>query len=327
MATSARVLALLSLLQSRTSWAGHELAARLEVSPRTLRRDITALQELGYPIVTTRGTGGGYRLETGAALPPLVVTEEEAAAIVLGLREIAAGAGPLEAQSAITALTKTVEVLPGRVRRRIESLRHVTQVPLSVPTSRIDVSVLTTLAIAVRDRQTVAIGYADRQGAATTRELQPHELLSFEHRIYLVAYDLLRSDWRLFRVDRVNAAKPTGRAFARRPLPYDDSTAYLTAQLSRARSEYDLRATVHAPEGEVSAALQGYATVTPLSDSSCEVRMAVDRLEWAAFALGSLHASFELHGPAEASRYLREWGERFLGATTSAPTEDRELPG
>lgn len=315
MATSARILELLSLLQSRAHWTGAELASRLEISPRTLRRDIEALSALGYPVIAARGTGGGYRLDAGAVLPPLVVSEEEATAIVLGLAEVAAGGHATESQAAITALSKVVPALPAKVRRRVDSLRGLTAVPpVEGPAGRVDVPVLTTLTLAARDSLTLGLAYADRQGSVTRREVQPHAVLSFERRIYLIAYDLLRHDWRLFRADRIVEAERTGRTFARRALPHDVPIDFLTAQLARSRTAYAVRATVHAPAAPVTERLGSCGAVTDLGNGACAVTIPADSLDWAAFTLASLDASFEVHSPEEARTFIRTWGERLRAA-------------
>lgn len=319
MATNARILEVLSLLQARSSWTGAELAERLGVSTRTLRRDITALQDLGYPISTTRGVGGGYHLSPGSTLPPLVVSEEEAATIVLGLGDLAAGAHSSESRAAITALTKVVDVLPAKVRRRVEALRGVAAAPVMGDTRpSIDMSVLTSLALAARDRQTLTISYSDRSGSVTRRKVQPHDLVSADHRIYLIAYDLLRQDWRLFRTDRVSGPAATGQAFARRTPPYEDPVAYVDAMLAAALNAYEVRATVQTSAERAISLLAGSAQVEPVNEDVCEVTMVADRLEWVAFGLGLLGVPFELHGPPEAVDYFRAWSERFRSATGDA---------
>lgn len=320
MSSSARTLELLSVLASRPSWPGRELADRVGVSPRTLRRDITALQDLGYPITSERGVAGGYRLAPGAVLPPLVMTDEEAVTIVLALGEAAASRRDDQARSAVSALEKLVGALPARLRQRIEALDAVTSVHTPLSSVPVDVSVLTTVAMAARESRTLEVGYGDRGGRVTRREVQPHGLVTFEGRIYLIAYDLLRQDWRLFRLDRVASVRPTGQTFARRALPHGDPVEFLRAGLADATSTHRIRATVHAPASRVAEALGEHGNVTPAGPDRCEVVMTVDRLDWVAFGLGSLGAPFEVHGPEEARRHLRAWGERFVAATDPSLT-------
>lgn len=326
MAGTARTLELLSVLASRPSWGGGELAHRMGVSPRTLRRDITVLQELGYPITAARGAAGGYRLAPGAVLPPLVMTDEEAVAIVLALSEAAAGSRAHQARWAVSALAKIVAALPSRLRARIEALDAVTSVHTAFSSASVDVAILTGVAMAAREGRTLEIGYEDRGGRVTRREIQPHDLVTSEGRIYLIAYDLLRQDWRSFRLDRVVSAHPTGQSFARRALPHGGPVEFLREGLTEAISPHRVRATVHAPASEVAPALAEYATVTPAGPDRCEVTMAADRLDWVAFGLGSLGAPFEVHGPPEVRRYLRAWGRRLVDATDeerAVPSRDR----
>lgn len=321
MSTSARVLELLALLQSRASWSGGELAHRLEVSPRTLRRDIGTLQELGYPVTSTRGTDGGYRLGAGAVMPPLVVTTEEAAAIVLGLRRITSDAAT--AQPAITALTKVLQVLPRKARRHVSTLANVKQVSLGAPQAPVpDWAVLTTVAMATRDGTEVLLTYTDRQGRDTQRHVHPHELLGHDRRLYAVAYDLLRDGWRVFRLDRITRAEPTGVAFPRRQLPYEDADSYLSAHLVAARSRYTVVARVQADVSWVREKLGTECVVGSHDHGWCEVRMPADDLAWVLFVLLSLDRAVEVCAPQEATTLAERWGRR-LGAT--APTADHAV--
>lgn len=219
-AISARVLELLTLLQSRRHWSGQELARRLEVSPRTLRRDVESLQDLGYPITTTRGTGGGYQLAPGGSLPPLVLNEDEAAAVVIALKEAATGTHPTEATAAVSALAKIVQVLPAKIRRRVDSLQRMATLPGPYGTpAAVDTTVLTTFALAARDHETVIFDYTDSKGASTSRRVQPHHVVSLNQRLYLIAHALDRADWRIFRIDRASNAQRTRQIFTPRPLP------------------------------------------------------------------------------------------------------------
>lgn len=317
MTTSTRVLELLGLLQTRRHWPGEELARRLDVSQRTLRRDVDGLQELGYPIVTTRGIGGGYQLGSGASLPPLVLSEDEAAATVLGLKEIATGIYPAPAEAAVSAMAKIVQVLPRRIRDRVASLRSVTTSPGGDPQSApiADVTALTTVALACRDAETVAFTYRARDGAVTERTVQPHRIVSVDNRLYLLAWDLGRAAWRTFRIDRITEPRRTGQGFAHRRLPAGDPGEYVRAQIGSMPARYRVHATVDAPAERVGPEIAHYGVVEPLDDTSCEVYIAAESLDWAAFCLGALEAPLVIHGPPEAIAHIRSWGTRFAEAT------------
>ena len=223
MNTSARMLRLLSLLQTHRYWPGEELADRLEVSGRTLRRDIDRLRELGYVVDAVRGVAGGYQLRAGGQLPPLLLEDEEAVAIAVGLRPAAAGAvGGME-ETSVQALTKVISLMPPRLRRRMDALKSQTEAPgpwAGAPV--VDAGVLTTLAQACRDDEPLKFDYTAREAETTHRWVEPHRLVSLGRRWYLVAYDRDRQDWRSFRVDRIaepgrdRPAVPAARAARRR---------------------------------------------------------------------------------------------------------------
>jgi predicted DNA-binding transcriptional regulator YafY len=319
MATGTRVLELLGLLQNRRHWPGDELARRLGVSRRTLRRDVDGLQDLGYPIVTTRGTGGGYQLSPGAVLPPLVLSEDEAAAVVMGLKEIASGAYLASGDAALSALAKIVQVLPVRIRHRVDSLRGVT-VPAEGADRRAaitDVASLTTVALACRDAETLTLRYRTRTGQVADRTVHPHRIVSVENRLYLIAWDLDRGDWRTFRVDRIADPGRTGRTFAQRRLPADDPVEYVRARIRSMPARYPVHATVQAPAERVRSEIAHYGTVEPIDDTSCRVYIAADSLDWATFCIGALDAPVVVHGPPEAVEYMREWGRRLTAGTSA----------
>src|SRR6201987_5769004 len=203
--TSSRTLRLLSLLQTRRYWPGQELAGKLRGSPRTLRRDIDRLRGLGYPIQAQRGVAGGYQLAAGTALPPLVVDDEEAVALALGVQAAAQGAVEGIAESSVRALAKVVQVMPARLRRRVQALGAMT-----VPASwegpagmSVDPGVLTTLALACRDAERVRFSYTAAGGQQTGRHVEPHRLVLLGRRWYLAGYDLDRNGWRSYRPARL----------------------------------------------------------------------------------------------------------------------------
>ena len=212
------MLRLLSLLQSHRDWSGAELADRLEVSPRTVRRDVDRLRVLGYPVDATPGVDGGYRLAAGAALPPLVLDDDEAVALVIALRATATLAISGAAEASVNALAKVVQVLPVRLRQRAENIAEMTTaVAWSDTSAGVDPMVLATLATSARNLERVEFTYTDRQSSTEDRLVEPAQLVMLGRRWYLVAYDANRHDWRTFRVDRVHEPHGTGRHFNPKP--------------------------------------------------------------------------------------------------------------
>ncbi|BAJ29506.1 MULTISPECIES: YafY family protein [Kitasatospora] len=311
--TSARTLRLLTLLQSHRFWPGEELSARLGVSGRTLRRDVDRLRELGYPVEARRGVDGGYQLAAGAALPPLVIDDEEAVALAVGLQ--AAADGPVEgiAEASVRALAKVVQVMPARLRRRIEALRAVT-VPArwgGDGAARIDPDTLTAVALACRDAERLRFRYAAADGTATERHAEPHGLVRIGPRWYLVAYDLTRQDWRTFRLDRLGSPEPTGARFLPRALPATDAAEFVRNGMRNLPSSYRVEVLVDAPAAHVRKRIGNWSEVEETADGRSRVLMRADALEWPAMALGSLDADFRVVSPPELSALLAAWGERF----------------
>jgi predicted DNA-binding transcriptional regulator YafY len=312
--TSARMLRLLSLLQTHRYWPGGELAERLEVSERTLRRDVDRLRELGYPVDASRGVGGGYQLRSGAAMPPLLLDDEEAVAIAVGLRTAAVGAVDGIEETSVRALTKVVAVMPPRLRHRVNALQAYT-VPGSVrggPT--VDALALTVLAQACRDDERLRFDYTARDGEQTTRVVEPHRLVSLGRRWYLVAWDGERHDWRTFRVDRLSGPVPTGARFRQRELPGGDPAAFVRAQIAAVPTRYHIDVIVRAPAADVDKVVSNWATVEALDERSCRMEMNTDQLDWPAVALAAVGAEFEIVGPSEFRDYVRRTGELFVNA-------------
>ncbi|MFD3762550.1 helix-turn-helix transcriptional regulator [Streptomyces sp. NPDC058622] len=219
--TPARLLSLLSLLQTPREWPGSELAERLQVSSRTIRRDIERLRDLGYPVEATLGAEGGYRLVAGAAMPPLLLDDEEAVAIAVGLRAGAGHAIEGVEEASVRALAKLEQVLPSRLRRRVSALQSATTALTRGDGASVDPRTLTTMASAVAGSERLRFAYRAGDGARTRRVVEPYRLVSTGSRWYLIAYDLEREDWRTFRVDRVAEPFATGARFAPRELPMD----------------------------------------------------------------------------------------------------------
>ncbi|MER7501819.1 YafY family protein [Nonomuraea pusilla] len=323
--TSSRTLRLLSLLQTHRQWAGAELAGRLGVSERTLRRDVDRLRELGYPVHASRGTDGGYQLAPGAVLPPLLLDEEEAVALAVGMGEAArSGITGVEA-SAIRALTKVVQVMPPRLRRRVDVLRATT-VPATSGEPLVTVDVLTTVAQACRDEERLRFSYAARGREPSSREVEPYRLVTLGRRWYLVAYDLTRQGWRSFRLDRLTEAETTGTRFRPRGLPTEDAAAFVRAA-GGVPEPYRVKALVRAPAARVRTTAGRWGTVEAVDERTCLLSMTSTSLDWPAQALGNVGAEFEVLGPPEFVAYIREWGERFVraaaGSAGSATAPDR----
>src|SRR4051794_32824603 len=234
--TSSRLLTLLSLLQGRRDWPGSELADRLEVSGRTIRRDVERLRSLGYPVESMTGPAGGYQLRAGAAMPPLLLDDDEAIAIAVSLRTAAGGSVSGVEETAVRALVKLEQVLPAHLRRRVQALQRATQTLQVYGGPQVDPQCLTVLAAAVRDRERVRFAYTARDQAGSRREVEPHSLVNAGRRWYLVAWDRDRNDWRTFRVDRIAKLTSSGVRFTAREL---DATAYLQSSLRSYPSRYE----------------------------------------------------------------------------------------
>ncbi|MEU5242535.1 transcriptional regulator [Streptomyces asoensis] len=342
--TPARLLQLLSLLQTPREWPGGELAGRLGVSRRTVRRDIDRLRDLGYPVQATMGSDGGYRLVAGKAMPPLVLDDEEAVAIAVGLR---AGAGhALEGvdEASVRALAKLEQVLPARLRHRVSTLQAATTPLTSGDGASIAPETLTVIASTVAGQERLRFGYRAKDGTESRRLTEPHRLVSTGLRWYLVAYDLGREDWRTFRVDRIGDLFATGARFTPREPPTGDAAEYLRRSIQRRPDayEYDIDVTFAAPAEFVSARLprwlgtpptdppaqagtpervavqpsaQAGAQVSPYGDGRCRLRATTSApVEWVAMRLATLGCAFSIQGPAELVRCADELGGRLSRA-------------
>ncbi|MFG6201048.1 helix-turn-helix transcriptional regulator [Nonomuraea sp. JJY05] len=315
--TSARMLRLLSLLQTHRHWRGLELAERLTVSERTLRRDIDRLRELGYPVHSGRGSAGGYQLRSGTAMPPLLLDDEEAVAIAVGLRTAAGGTVEGIEETSLRALTKVVQVMPPRLRRRVDALRAYT---VTAPTAgpQVDATTLTVIAQACRDDERLTFTYATPSGEPAARLVEPHRLVSLKRRWYLVAWDLDRADWRIFRLDRLTGPAATGARFRPRDLPAADAAAYIAERLGSRPTRYDITVLLHAPAGTVDpvVAVTG-GQVEPVDDHSCRLRLQVNAFDWPVLILAAVGAEFDVVNPPEFRHYLRDVGRLFLRGGTA----------
>jgi len=313
--TSSRTLRLLSLLQTHRHWPGAELAERLGVSVRTLRRDIDRLRELGYPVAAQRGGDGGYQLAAGTALPPLVLDDDEAVAIAVGLMGAAQSSVTGTAEASVRALAKIVPVMPKRLRRRMDAVAAMTEpVSFSGPPTSVDASALTSLAQACRDSERVRFGYAAADGERTERHVEPHRLVSVGRRWYLVAYDLDRHDWRSFRLDRLADPATTGSRFAPRRLPAADAATFVREAIGHRAVAHRIEVMVEAPAAVAADRIGRWASVTPVDAGSCLVRMNADSLDWAVLALSAVDAEFTVRAPAELVERLDTLARRFSRA-------------
>ncbi|QDY77253.1 helix-turn-helix transcriptional regulator [Streptomyces qinzhouensis] len=319
--TPVRLLNLLSLLQTPREWPGSELADRLAVSTRTIRRDIDRLRDLGYPVEATKGAIGGYRLVAGAAMPPLLLDDEETVAIAVGLRAGAGHAIEGVEEASVRALAKLEQVLPNRLRHRVTTLQNATIPLVRGDGATIDPRTLTVIAGAVSGREKLRFGYRAGDGAESKRLVEPYRLVSTGWRWYLVAYDLDRGDWRTFRVDRVSDPFATGARFAERELPMGSGAELLRATMSaRSRKERDVDVSFEAPAEFVAARLPGHLGVpVPTGDLSCRLRhRSTDSVEWLAVRLALVDCEFTVHGPVELVEYVRDLGARLTRSTAAA---------
>jgi predicted DNA-binding transcriptional regulator YafY len=302
--TSSRLLTLLSLLQARRDWPGHELAHRLEVSGRTIRRDVERLRGLGYPVESLTGPAGGYRLRAGTAMPPLLLDDDEAIAIAVGLRTAARASVTGIEETSVRALVKLEQVLPTQLRRRVSALQSATTtLPAGGPT--VDPQALTAIAAACRDFECVRFAYRGRDGVASRREAEPHSLVNLGRRWYLVAWDRGRRDWRTFRVDRLSGPASTGVRFTPRDLPATDAASYVSQSLSAAPNRYEARVTLHAPADTIRKRVPAYwGTIERLDDERCEYRTGDDDLDWLAVRVAMLGVDFDVHEPPELAEHL-----------------------
>ncbi|MEU0479905.1 YafY family protein [Streptosporangium sp. NPDC006013] len=315
--TSARLLRLLSLLQTSRDWTGAELAERLGVSGRTVRTDVERLRSLGYPVLATRGAVGGYRLGAGAALPPLLLDDEEAVAVTVGLRTATGGAIAGIEEASLRALAKLERVLPSRLRRRVNTLQTYTvPVPRDDAGPSVSPLILTTLAAACRDRERLRFDYHDHAGTATLRIVEPYRLVNWGRRWYLLAWDVERGDWRTFRVDRIRPRTPTGPRFTPRDLPDDDVAGYVSRRASAAAWRYRAQVTVHAPADVVADRISpAVGTVERIDERTCVLHTGADTVETLGVYLGLLGEDFRVTGPPELLAHLRRLAGRYARAT------------
>ncbi|WP_207208644.1 helix-turn-helix transcriptional regulator [Nocardioides oleivorans] len=311
MSTSERMLRLLSLLQTHRYWPGPELSDRLEVSARTLRRDVDRLRELGYTVDAVRGAAGGYQLRAGGSLPPLLLEDEEAVAIAVGLRTAAAGAVAGMDDWSVQALSKVLSLMPPRLRRQMDAVASQTDSPGPWEGAPVfDAAVLTTLAQACRDSEMLRFDYAAREAEVTHRRVEPLRLVSIGRRWYLVAWDRDRTDWRSFRLDRISDPEPTGQRFRPRDLPGGDALAFVQQGIRRMPQRYAVRVRLAMAADDLAARVGRWGTVTP-DGAGCVLEMNVDDLDWPVMVLAGSGADFTVESPVELADKVAEVGGRF----------------
>ena len=293
---TARVLQLLSLLQTHKFWPGEELAERLSVSPRTVRRDVDRLRELGYPVDATPGVAGGYRLAAGAHMPPLVLDDEEAVAIAVGLRAAAGAAVVGIEDTSLRALAKLEQVLPNRLRRRVNAVHsNVVAMRWGSGGPTVDAEALAVLAQACRDHEQVRFDYTRRDGAEERRLVEPHQLVSAGRRWYLVGWDVRRSDWRTFRVDRLQDPQLAGVRFEPHTLPAGDAAEFVARSISSMPMAHEATVLVHGPAEEVRAAIRWTdAEIEAVDGRTCRVRLRADAMDWLVANVSMLAVAFDI---------------------------------
>jgi predicted DNA-binding transcriptional regulator YafY len=309
--TSARLLRLLSLFQAQRYWSGIDLSSRLKVTARTLRRDVDRLRSLGYPVHSNSGVAGGYQLGAGATLPPLLLDDDEAVAVALGLRTSATGAVSGIEEASVRALLKLEQVLPPRLRGRVAAL-HGFVLPLETRGPTVDAERLSFLANACRDHDGIRFSYHDRAGSPTTRSVEPHRLVHTGYRWYLVAWDLTREDWRTFRVDRVQGKLKTSLRFKPRKPPDGGFAKFVSKSIAHVPNPYSARVTLHAPVESLSKRVSpSLGALEAINQDSCMLHTGSHSLEGISIHLLLLGVAFRVHEPPELIEYIRELAARF----------------
>ncbi|NUP44207.1 MAG: YafY family transcriptional regulator [Streptomyces sp.] len=307
-----RILALLVVLQSGKTFTGEELAARLDVPPRTLRRDINRLRGYGYPVETQPGPGGYYRLTAGRAMPPLLLDDDEAIATLLGLAALGATGNAREGSvddAAIRAYGKVDQYLPKRLRPRVAALRTSLETT-PTPTPSISAETMSTLAEAITHERVVTFHYVGANGTATSRRVEPYRQIHLLLRWYLLGWDTDKEDWRVFRIDRVSELQTQSRMFAPRALPAGTGVDYLRQGINRNRQRVVV--TIDAPMTEVADAFADEdIDLTAAAGGGTHAVLMLDSWQWLLPRLAFLDADFRVEEPAEFREVLRRFGARL----------------
>src|SRR5580704_2995765 len=307
LSTSERLLRVLTLLESSRDWSGADLAERLEVSTRTIRNDMVRLRTLGYPVGAASGVAGGYRLGAGAALPPLLLDDDEAVAVAVALRSSTGGLAGIE-ETSVRALSAYT-------------------VPVAFPGPTVEPHLLSTIAAACRDAEVLRMDYRKHDGTESTRSVEPYRLVHLGRRWYLVAWDRDRRAWRTFRVDRLQVRSPNGPRFTPREPPAEDIGDYVMRNVRSVPMTYHARAVVRAPAAVITERVPRGIVVEPIDDETCAVHGTANTIEMLALYLGMLDADFTVTDPPELIAHLNKLSERFLGAVSPSPARAGEGRG
>lgn len=311
--TAARLLRLLALLQTPKEWPGSELATRLQVSARTVRRDVERLRNLGYPVEASIGATGGYRLVAGAAIPPLLLDDDEAVAIAVGLR---VGAGHVVEgveEASLRALTKVIQVLPTRLRARVSALDAATSTIAVGGASSVEVEALVVLANAIAGQQRLLFGYRASDGTESERRAEPHGVVSAGRRWYVVAFDVERDDWRIFRADRIRDPRPSGGRAQHHELPAVTPAEYVLARMSELGPTYEAVITLKlSAEDAMSRLGANSGRIEAIDSGSCRWFCLPDTLQWLALRLVLLECEFHVDEPSELADHLQALGDRLM---------------
>ena len=320
-----RALTLLSLLQTHRHWSGTELAERLGVSERTVRRDVDRLRDLGYPVEATPGVDGGYQLAAGSHLPPLVVDDDEAVALALGLRTAAGAAVDGIEETTLRVMAKLEQILPDHLRRRVDALNSNLETLRWTPATTVPPASLGVLAQACRDREEVRFDYTRRDGASSSRLVRPHQLVSVGQRWYLVAYDMRRDDWRTFRIDRMVSPRAAGVRFDPLDLPAETAAAFVAAGLRATPLDFEATVVVTGDADRIDATRHWFGPhleTESLGGRRHRLRLGSDGLEWLVSMIAILATSFDIEveaAPDEAWPLIGDAANR-LGAQRVSTT-------
>lgn len=318
--TSARLLALLSLLQARRDWPGALLAERLEVSPRTVRRDVDRLRDLGYPVRASKGPDGGYRLDAGADLPPLLFDDDQAIAVAVALQTATATVTGIE-EGALRALATVRQVMPARLRQRVDALQVTTVDRYANRRTTVDSDQLIAIGMAVRAQEVLRFGYASPGSSedewVPPRKVEPHHLVTWGGRWYLVGWDLDRKDWRTFRVDRMTPKTPTGPRFSPRELPAPDVATYISSRF-KGQDQYPCigEAILQAKASVIAQYADRRAIVEEVTPDSCRLVMSAWSWTGLAATFGMFECDLEIVGPQELKDAATQLAARYQEAVS-----------
>jgi len=316
--TSARLLELLSLFQAQRYWTGAGLCERLEVTPRTLRRDVDRLRRLGYPVNSTSGAAGGYQLGAGATLPPLLLDDDEAVAVAVGLRTAASGSVTGIEEASLRALAKLQQVLPQRLGRRVDAL-HSFILPLENKGPSVDAQLLSTIAAACRDTESLRFSYKSQDGELSRRHAEPHRLVHTGRRWYMAAWDTDRGDWRTFRIDRIEGRLRPGPRFTPREPPGGDFAAYVGRSVTYTPWPFQAKVALHASVEEAAERLpQGAGALEAVGDRRCILHTGAYSLDRLSVWLALMGFEFEIQEPPELIDRIRALAERFIRAARNS---------